>query len=64
MTGYIHQLPDWPKLHWDQELLAGPLAEIRHRQGWLLGRMAGLGFAVMLAAGFAWRPPCLNAAGL
>lgn len=44
MTCYIHQLPDWPRFDWNREALAGPLAEIRHRQGRLLGRMEGLGF--------------------
>lgn len=47
---YIHQLPDWPALRWDQEALAAPLAEIRHRQGRLLGRMEGLGFALQKEA--------------
>ncbi len=41
---YVHQLPDWPEFRWDQEALAAPLAELRHRQGRLLGRMEGLGF--------------------
>jgi Fic family protein len=50
MTRYIHQLPDWPRFHWDQGGLASPLAEIRHRQGRLLGRMAGLGFALQKEA--------------
>jgi len=44
MTCYIHQLPDWPRFDWNREALAGPLAEVRHRQGRLLGRMEGLGF--------------------
>lgn len=43
---YIHQLPDWPSFRWDHEALAAPLANIRHRQGRLLGRMEGLGFAL------------------
>jgi len=46
LTHYIHQLPDWPKLRWDREALAAPLADIRHRQGRLLGRMEGLGFSL------------------
>lgn len=41
---HVHQLSDWPGFHWDQEALATPLAELRHRQGRLLGRMEGLGF--------------------
>ena len=50
MIGYIHQLPDWPGFHWDQGALAAPLADIRHRQGRLLGRMEGLGFALQKEA--------------
>ncbi len=46
MTEYIHQRSDWPKFHWNSETLAGPLADIRHRQGRLLGRMEGLGFSL------------------
>lgn len=45
MIRYIHQLPDWPGFQWHHEAVAAPLAEIRHRQGRLLGRMEGLGFA-------------------
>ena len=41
---YIHDDPDWPGFRWDYGGLAGPLAEIRHRQGRLLGRMEDLGF--------------------
>jgi Fic family protein len=50
LTGYIHQLPDWPKFRWDQEALAAPLADIRHRQGRLLGRMESLGFSLQKEA--------------
>ena len=50
MDRSIHQLPDWPRFHWDQEALASPLAEIRHRQGRLLGRMEGLGFTLQKEA--------------
>jgi len=50
MPRYIHQLPDWPRFHWDQETLVAPLADIRHRQGRLLGRMEGLGFALQKEA--------------
>src|SRR6266478_4667518 len=41
---YIHELPDWPRLEWDRERLAEPLADIRHRQGRLTGHMEALGF--------------------
>lgn len=42
-TKYIHQQPDWPSLRWDADALAVLLAETRHAQGRLLGRMDGLG---------------------
>src|SRR6202795_4206656 len=41
---YIHEQGDWPKLHWHSEALTGLLAEVRHRQGRLLGQMQALGF--------------------
>jgi Fic family protein len=43
---YIHQLPGWPHLKWDDARLMPLLADIRHRQGRLLGQMEGLGFSV------------------
>jgi Fic family protein len=50
MPTYIHQLPDWPRFRWDREALTGPLAEVRHRQGRLLGRMESLGFMLQKEA--------------
>ncbi len=41
---YIHELAEWPRFDWDRERLAEPLAEVRHRQGRLIGRMEALGF--------------------
>ncbi len=41
---YIHEHPDWPDFHWDQGGLAVPLADVRNRQGRLIGRMEALGF--------------------
>src|SRR5688500_11732531 len=41
---YIHERNDWPEFSWEQRKLAGLLAEVRHSQGRLLGRMEGLGF--------------------
>lgn len=41
---YIHELTDWPRFHWNRELLAEPLADVRHRQGRLIGHMEALGF--------------------
>ena len=40
----MHELPDWPRLHWHSEALSARLADVRHRQGRLLGRMEALGF--------------------
>ena len=41
---WIHEQRDWPKFYWDSEILSPLLAEVRHRQGRLLGRMEALGF--------------------
>ena len=41
---WIHEYQNWPDFTWDVESLASKLADIRHRQGRLLGRMEGLGF--------------------
>ena len=50
MTRYIYQLTEWPKFTWDHDALAVPLADIRYRQGRLLGRMEGLGFSLQQEA--------------
>lgn len=42
MWVYKHQ--NWPDFTWNVGKLASKLADIRHRQGRLLGRMEGLGF--------------------
>jgi Fic family protein len=41
---YIHELEDWPRVRWDKDRLAEPLAAVRHRQGRLIGRMVSMGF--------------------
>lgn len=41
---YIHETPAWPEFRWDSEILASPLAAVRHKQGRLLGKMESLGF--------------------
>ena len=41
---WIHEHHNWPDFTWDEGKLASILAEVRHRQGRLLGRMEGLGF--------------------
>src|ERR1035438_4463706 len=40
----MHEGKDWPKLHWNSGKLADLLADVRHRQGRLLGQMQALGF--------------------
>ena len=41
---YIHELSDWPEFRWDEKIISAPLAQARHRQGRLVGRMESLGF--------------------
>lgn len=47
---YIHERPDWPAFTWEAQTLEKPLAELRHRQGRLLGRMEALGFDLQAEA--------------
>ena len=53
MRVYIHEMVEWPEFAWDIDLLAGPLAEVRHKQGRLLGRMEALGFDLRTEASVA-----------
>ncbi len=41
---WIYEHKSWPNLSWNDQRLSAKLANIRHRQGRLLGRMEGLGF--------------------
>lgn len=41
---WIHEHQNWLNFIWDAKALASKLADIRHRQGRLLGRMESLGF--------------------
>ncbi len=45
MARYIYQRPDWPDFRWDSHVLAAPLADVRLRQGRLIGRMESLGLS-------------------
>src|SRR5271169_4215147 len=47
---YIWELPDWPRMSWNQEALSGPLAAVRYRQGKLVGSMEALGFSLRAEA--------------
>ena len=48
METYIWQHPEWPHFIWDAEQLAKPLAEVRIKQGILIGRITTLGFETEL----------------
>jgi len=42
---WIWERADWPAFAWDDAALAPVLGQVRHQQGWLLGRMEALGLA-------------------
>jgi Fic family protein len=46
MTEYIHDLADWPRFSWNEAAIAAKLADVRHRQGRLFGRMSVMGFVL------------------
>ena len=41
---WIHEYKNWTKFYWDNETLALKLANVRHQQGLLLGKMTNFGF--------------------
>lgn len=47
---YIHELKGWPEFRWDPERISARLADVRHRQGRLIGRMEMLGFPLRTEA--------------
>jgi Fic family protein len=47
---YIHERTGWPGFRWDHERISARLADVRHRQGRLIGRMEGLGFSLRAEA--------------
>jgi Fic family protein len=49
-VSYIYEHADWPKFKWNNARLLPLLADVRHRQGRLLGRMEGLGFQLRAEA--------------
>jgi len=53
MARYIHQLEAWPRFRWNIERISDRLAAVSRRQGLLIGRMQGLGFALRDEAGLA-----------
>ncbi|MGK5089772.1 Fic family protein [Bdellovibrionota bacterium FG-2] len=40
---YIYERKNWPEFHWHESHLAERVANLRHQQGRLVGRMEGLG---------------------
>ncbi|MEY5025278.1 MAG: hypothetical protein RLZZ244_806 [Verrucomicrobiota bacterium] len=50
MMPYFHERSGWPHFTWDAAPLASLLANVRNRQGRLLGRMDGLGFKLRTEA--------------
>src|SRR3989337_2225809 len=47
---YIWERRKWPNFEWNQDVISNLLAEARHQQGLLLGRMQALGFALQREA--------------
>jgi Fic family protein len=47
---YIHERPRWPEFIWSIDDFVNLLAQVRHKQGRLLGRMQGLGFDLRMEA--------------
>jgi Fic family protein len=50
MAIYIHERKEWPDFSWKQEYISPILAQVRHHQGRLLGRMEGIGFNLQAEA--------------
>lgn len=50
---YIHHRSNWPDFTWSGDAIAGPLAEVRHQQGRLIGRMESVGFDLRSEASIA-----------
>src|SRR5271170_4580367 len=47
---YIHEQKDWPEFRWDSKRLSERLANVRYRQGRLVGQMKALGFPLQSEA--------------
>jgi Fic family protein len=52
MSTYLYELADWPQFSWESDALEFLLADIRFRQGQLIGRMVSLGFPLQEEAAF------------
>ncbi len=49
-TKYIYDNPNWPNFHWNNEVIAAQLLEIKLLQAKLLGKMSSLGFDIQQEA--------------
>ena len=52
MGAYLYELPNWPEFTWESDALELLLADVRFRQGQLIGRMGSLGFPLQTEAAF------------
>lgn len=52
MSTYLYELPSWPQFSWESDALELLLADVRFRQGQLIGRMVSLGFRLPEQAAF------------
>lgn len=43
---YLHERTEWWNFRYDKDQIIGLLGTVRNKQGWLLGRMASLGFDI------------------
>jgi Fic family protein len=41
---FIHEHPSWPAFHWEDAVIATPLATARYKHGRLIGRLQAFGF--------------------
>jgi Fic family protein len=47
---FVYETEEWPHLKWNDARLSTPLADVRYRQGMLLGQMKSLGFELRAEA--------------
>ncbi|MDR2781865.1 MAG: DUF4172 domain-containing protein, partial [Holosporaceae bacterium] len=47
---FIYEYQDWPHFTWQSDIVLSLLSEVKLRQGFLLGKMSGLGFQLQKQA--------------
>lgn len=50
MTQYIYMSKAWPRFSWDPDAIVKPLAELRNKQGVLMGKTGAIGFQLQVEA--------------